>query len=201
MYVKKSLVVEVEALELIEDLITCSICKDILNSPIQCSICENVFCGVCFEEYISNANECPFKCKNPINKPCRIAHSLLDNFTFKCINECGAKIKYSNLEDHYHKTCPNKNYHALIKSVLAQINNLQQQNAHMKNLQVLKTTTPFHCSSINHVHPLVYLSTNRESWLCDVCAKHFPGTTKSFYCTLCDYDLCSQCYNREKFYQ
>lgn len=199
MYVNKSLIVEVESYKLIEDLIQCEICKELLNNPIQCQKCENVFCSSCFEEFISRTCECPFKCKNPISKPCRIANNLLDNFSFKCINNCNSNIKYSHLEDHYHKICPNKNYKELIKSALVQINKFKQQNQQLNEQQQIKNRTPYHCESTTHHHPLVLLSSIRQLWICNVCSKQFSSVTKSYYCTLCDYDLCIDCYQKEKF--
>ena len=50
-----------------------------------------------------------------------------------------------------------------------------------------------------HIHPLVYCITSRDrnptTWRCNKCLKKYEGNEWSFYCTLCDYDLCYNCYN------
>ena len=50
-----------------------------------------------------------------------------------------------------------------------------------------------------HEHPLIYCLTNRRSyfssWICDKCMKKYGFMDWSCYCTLCDYDLCYQCYS------
>lgn len=50
-----------------------------------------------------------------------------------------------------------------------------------------------------HQHPLVYCITSRCSeaktnWICDKCLKHYNNGEWSFYCSLCDFDLCFECY-------
>ena len=54
---------------------------------------------------------------------------------------------------------------------------------------------------INHRHPhqLIYCITSRSSigetnWICNNCMKNYNNNEWSFYCTLCDYDLCYDCY-------
>ena len=50
----------------------------------------------------------------------------------------------------------------------------------------------------NHEHRLVYCRTSRKlfesnRWFCNNCQKEFNNDIWSFYCTLCDYDLCIDC--------
>ena len=51
-----------------------------------------------------------------------------------------------------------------------------------------------------HDHPLIYCLTNRRSyfssWICDKCSKKYGLLDWSCYCTLCDYDLCYECYSK-----
>ena len=35
-------------------------------------------------------------------------------------------------------------------------------------------------------------------WLCNVCDVTHHGNVKSYYCTLCDYDLCKNCKKKEE---
>ena len=50
-----------------------------------------------------------------------------------------------------------------------------------------------------HKHPLIYCITSRTAnkktnWFCNECYKSFGNNEWSFYCSLCDYDLCYNCY-------
>ena len=55
-----------------------------------------------------------------------------------------------------------------------------------------------------HRHPLIYCITSRNeegntSWICDKCLKHYNNGEWSFYCSMCDYDLCFNCYKSITF--
>ena len=43
-----------------------------------------------------------------------------------------------------------------------------------------------------HLHPLTLCVTDRP-WLCDNCRKSFSKKEKSYFCSLCDFDLCKNC--------
>jgi len=45
---------------------------------------------------------------------------------------------------------------------------------------------------IHNQHPLV--KTTRKAYICDMC-RHRYENFQSFYCSICDFDLCSNCYN------
>ena len=53
-----------------------------------------------------------------------------------------------------------------------------------------------------HKHRLCYCRTKRtilhSGWLCDKCKDDFSNKIWTFYCTNCDYDLCSKCAVKEK---
>ena len=50
-----------------------------------------------------------------------------------------------------------------------------------------------------HVHRLPYIETiERGGWLCNVCRESHKVSEKSYYCTLCDYDLCKNCKENEE---
>ena len=46
-------------------------------------------------------------------------------------------------------------------------------------------------------HPLINCKTGRYNgnnhWRCNNCSVHYSFTVPSFYCTVCDYDLCQKC--------
>jgi hypothetical protein len=44
----------------------------------------------------------------------------------------------------------------------------------------------------NHSHSLVYMITNRN-WTCDLCSKSYESDEPTYYCSLCDYDVCKSC--------
>ena len=50
--------------------------------------------------------------------------------------------------------------------------------------------TPF------HQHLLTYIERgNNCSWICDKCSKNYQSKDPSFYCSLCDFDICQTCFN------
>ena len=49
-----------------------------------------------------------------------------------------------------------------------------------------------------HQHKLIYCRTSRfedklSNWNCDLCEKTYSNKIWSFYCTICDYDVCLKC--------
>ena len=44
-----------------------------------------------------------------------------------------------------------------------------------------------------HEHPLEYVKAFIP-WICDNCKSHFKTDTPTFKCTLCNFDLCKDCY-------
>ena len=52
--------------------------------------------------------------------------------------------------------------------------------------------------SKHHEHNLIYCRSSRSiigynTWICDICDKEYKNDIWSFYCTQCDFDLCSIC--------
>ena len=52
----------------------------------------------------------------------------------------------------------------------------------------------------NHTHLLTLIQKENKnfSWACDNCSKNYQNTESSFYCSLCDYDVCKQCFTVEE---
>ena len=61
------------------------------------------------------------------------------------------------------------------------------------HLQILKIKFP------EHIH---FLSSIKRyyvcCWLCKYCRKEYNNNSFSYYCSLCDYDICEECYNKNK---
>ena len=54
----------------------------------------------------------------------------------------------------------------------------------------------------SHRHPLILCKTKRSfifenTWICNYCSQIYPMSTESYYCTLCDYDLCISCSHKD----
>ena len=53
-----------------------------------------------------------------------------------------------------------------------------------------------------HDHTLIYCITSRSrkfsGWICNECHKSYGGNDWSLYCSLCDYDICNECYDGMK---
>ena len=49
-----------------------------------------------------------------------------------------------------------------------------------------------------HKHPLIYCITSRTrksfSWDCNLCMRSYGAECWSFFCSVCDYDICFECY-------
>jgi hypothetical protein len=86
----------------ISDLFKCLICFDIVKAPQECSTCSSLFCGECIKKWISNSTSCPNKCEilfiNNIN---RKLYSILELFTFRCLNVgCDIICSYKYYANH-----------------------------------------------------------------------------------------------------
>lgn len=46
-----------------------------------------------------------------------------------------------------------------------------------------------------HSHLLTYIERRNKnySWICDICSKTYQNQESSFYCSLCDFDICQKC--------
>ena len=53
---------------------------------------------------------------------------------------------------------------------------------------------------VNHEHLVTFIKRKNEkfSWFCNICYKNYSNSKPSFYCSLCDYDVCSDCYCKDK---
>ena len=57
-------------------------------------------------------------------------------------------------------------------------------------------------NTLHHTHPILYLSSkdkgyNNEDWFCDVCKNTYEPEINSMHCSICDWDLCFNCFTKE----
>ena len=68
-----------------------------------------------------------------------------------------------------------------LNNVSSNNNNKEEEKS---NESQIKTT--------NHKHGLVYLLSNK-SWTCKICNSNFNEKEPTYYCSLCDYNICKKC--------
>ena len=92
---------------IIEDLVKCSICLEILCKPKECEVCGSLFCEDCINEWLTINKSCPMKCQNfkMINVK-RNIHKMLNLIKLQCINypDCKYTSEYWKIFEH-EKTC------------------------------------------------------------------------------------------------
>ncbi|XP_012555631.1 uncharacterized protein LOC101237153 [Hydra vulgaris] len=83
---------------ILEKELTCSICLDIADNPVETKCCHHIFCESC----INNLSFCPLCMTSPLAfKKSHILRRLIGNFTIKCENEgCGKDIARSEFSKH-----------------------------------------------------------------------------------------------------
>lgn len=85
--ISRERVVNVEQIAIIEDLIKCSICLDILSKPYECEVCGSLFCEDCINDWLKIKPSCPMKCSNfKIAKAKVNTRKLLNLLVLRCIN-------------------------------------------------------------------------------------------------------------------
>ncbi len=57
--IPKERIVNLEEIKIIESLIKCAICLDIINKPYECGICGSLFCEDCINEWLKINPKCP----------------------------------------------------------------------------------------------------------------------------------------------
>ena len=76
-----------DEITVIEELIKCSICLEILCKPYECEVCGNLFCEYCINEWLKIAPICPVKCENLKLIKARLnTRKMLNLIKLKCIN-------------------------------------------------------------------------------------------------------------------
>ena len=196
MFINKHEVLNKDYLKVVEKVVTCPMCDGIIISPVQCEVCGKCFCKRCYDNAVKTVGSCPSGCPKNKNKDCRVLRLTLAKLKFYCHNNCGEEIPYDNLEDHYSSGCSQNGsyleYQKLKKDYEELLSKVKMLR---KNKGVKNEPFSFSLISAHHIHPLVFCKTSRVSWICDVCRRKpkIFETQFSYYCTLCDFDLCKNC--------
>jgi len=118
------------------------------------------------------------------------------------------------LKEYIGKKFPNHNYllnnkiNALLGAESIDINKTLYENKIFQGSNVLFIfdknfcnidDCKIHLHTKMHDHGLVLLYSNR-SWICDVCGLKFTNKEQTYYCSICDYDVCNHCIGNIKKY-
>jgi len=116
--IPKERIINYKQILIIEDLVKCSICLEILCKPYECEVCGSLFCEDCINEWIKHNNSCPMKCENfKLIRARPNTRKMLNLIKMKCINapECNHTCEYWEMFGHeknckFQKIrCPNGN--------------------------------------------------------------------------------------------
>jgi hypothetical protein len=114
--ISKERIKNIEKIALIEELIKCSICLEILNNPYECDSCGTLFCEDCIKDWIKIKLSCPMKCSSfKLIKAKVNTRKMLNLLQISCSNapHCKYVSEYWNIFDHENKCefqkirCPN----------------------------------------------------------------------------------------------
>ena len=170
----------------------CNICNKIYGNKIwsfYCTNCDYDICLSCSRKYIPK-EEFINKIGIKIDAHDHRLVFMLTKRSWKC-NLCSNS--YDRNRPMYY--CSNCDYSVCIKC-MAKLSDEKKNH-----IFIYESSHNINLNTVNkncHEHPLIYCLTNRRSyfsaWICDQCLKKYRFMDWSCYCTLCDYDLCYQCY-------
>jgi hypothetical protein len=114
--INRNRILNLDKITIIEQLIKCTICKEILDNPYECENCGALFCIECINEWSKDKVTCPLDCGN--FKPVRVklnTKKLLNLLELRCHNypDCKFNSSYWNIIEHEEKCsfqkikCPN----------------------------------------------------------------------------------------------
>lgn len=101
-------VVNQDKIGIIQDLIKCSICLEILCKPYECDVCGSLFCEDCINDWLKIKPSCPMKCTNYKFTKAKInTKKMLNLLRLRCINypECKFESEYWEMFEHEER-CP-----------------------------------------------------------------------------------------------
>ena len=116
--IPKERIINYNQILIIEDLVKCSICLEILCKPYECEVCGSLFCEDCINEWLKINVSCPMKCENfKMIRARPNTRKMLNLIQLRCINypDCKYSCEYWEIFEHekncqFQKIrCPNGN--------------------------------------------------------------------------------------------
>ena len=175
----------------------CNICKKVYSNKIwsfYCTNCDYDICLKCSKEYINKELLIKNIGINIDDHPHKLIY-MKTNRDWIC-NLC--RKEYNNDDPTYYCT---KCDYDVCKKCMKKISDEKKypifdddENKESSSIKRVK----INC----HIHPLMYCITSRSSisktsWICNECQNSFDDNEWSFYCSICDYDICYNCYEDE----
>ena len=106
--IPKERIVNFDKIEIIKELVKCSICLEILSKPYECEVCGSLFCEDCITDWLKINLSCPMKCPNfKLTKAKINTKKMLNLLVLRCSNypECSFESEYWSMFEHENK-CP-----------------------------------------------------------------------------------------------
>ena len=104
--INRNRILNIEKLTLIEELIKCAICNEILDKPYECDNFGALFCQKCINDWIKDKNTCPADCGNfKLVKVKLNTKKLLNLLELRCHNysDCSFTANYWDIIEHEEK--------------------------------------------------------------------------------------------------
>lgn len=97
--------------EAVDEELICTICGQVLESPVQIRQCEHCFCGSCINEWLKHQSVCPVD-RSPVSpredliQPPRILRNLLSRLKISCAHKvygCLVMVRLDGLQTHHNE--------------------------------------------------------------------------------------------------
>jgi len=95
--------------ESVDEELICTICGQVLESPVQIRQCEHCFCSTCINEWLKHQSVCPVD-RSPVSprddliQPPRILRNLLSRLKISCVYKsygCSTIVRLDGLQAHH----------------------------------------------------------------------------------------------------
>lgn len=91
----------------VDEELICTICRSVLEDPLQVPTCEHAFCAACIHEWLRHQQICPVDRRDltahQLKQVPRILKNLLSKLTIKCENVgfgCDSVVRLDQLQSH-----------------------------------------------------------------------------------------------------
>jgi hypothetical protein len=103
----------------------CTICTDVVITPVKCAECEHYYCAKCIKDSLKRNKNCP-DCREiftPADSFARFERNALNELEFKCFR-CPDLFRYEQAEKHAKELCK---FFALNCPTLCGVNGLKEE--------------------------------------------------------------------------